>query len=86
MTYPNPVNPYSLDGDIRREGREWGEEELDHYFRAPAKIELIDGKRFWRQEDRLMLVALLLENLGVDAVVRFGDPKIWRAAVAALPE
>jgi hypothetical protein len=39
---------------------------------------------FWDDTQRLTLLALLLENLGVDQAVRLGDPEIWRAAVRDL--
>jgi hypothetical protein len=42
------------------------------------------GKLYWRDEDRLTMLALLLENLGADQAVRLGDPRVWREAVAAL--
>jgi hypothetical protein len=29
-------------------------------------------------------MGLLLENVGVDRVVRLGDPEVWRAAVREL--
>jgi hypothetical protein len=45
---------------------------------------MIDAKLFWTDEHRLLALDLLLENLGVDAVVRFGDPKVWREALGAL--
>jgi len=31
------------------------------------------------------LLALLLENVGVDRAVRLGDPKVWKAAMTELP-
>jgi hypothetical protein len=34
-----------------------------------------------RSNDRYVL-GLLLENVGVDAAVRLGDPQVWREAVA----
>lgn len=72
--------------DIHREGRTWrGEEALQRYALAPEKIELIEGRLLWADEARLMLVGLLLENLGVDAAVRLGNPSVWRAAIAELP-
>jgi hypothetical protein len=70
--------------DIRREGRAWREEALDRLMLAPEKFEMWDGKLFWSDEARITLLALLLENLGVDAAVRIGDPAVWRAAIAAL--
>ena len=75
-----------MDWDIRREGHAWRGNALDRYARAPEKIELIDGKLFWSDEERLTMLALLLENVGADAAVRLGDPEVWRAAVAALRE
>jgi hypothetical protein len=71
--------------DIRREGRAWREEALDRYYMTPEKIEMVDGKLFDYDEQRLTMLALLLENVGVDAVVKLGDPEVWRAAVADLP-
>jgi hypothetical protein len=37
------------------------------------KIELIEGRMFWTDEDRLNMLALLLENVGMGAAVRLGD-------------
>jgi hypothetical protein len=71
--------------DIRREGRAWkGDEAMSRYSLSPEKIELIRGKIFWNDEQRLHLLGLLLENVGVDAAVRLGDPRVWRDAVAEL--
>jgi hypothetical protein len=71
--------------DIRREGHAWTSDE----WRArrelgPEKIELIRGKLFWSDEDRLAMLALLLENVGVDQAVRLGDPQVWREAITQL--
>jgi hypothetical protein len=76
----------SISWDIRREPRAWGSEALQRYELTPEKIELIDGKLLWDDEERLMLLGLLLENLGLDAAVRLGEPAVWRAAVADLPQ
>lgn len=74
-----------VDWDIRREGRAWtGNEALRRYDLTPEKFEMIGGRLFWDEEERLLLLGLLLENVGVDAAVRLGDPDVWRAAVAAL--
>ena len=79
------VKKRNEDWDIRREGRAWKQEAMDGYALTPEKIELINGKLFWRDDVRLALLALLLENVGADQAVRLGDPAVWRAAVAALP-
>ena len=71
--------------DIRREGRAWkGEEVMARYYLAPEKIELIHGRLFWDDEQRLRMLGLLLEQMGADAAVRLGDPGVWRDAVAEL--
>jgi hypothetical protein len=70
------------DWDIRREGRAWAESEaLERYSRAPEKIEMVDGKLFWDEDERLTMLGLLLENLGADAAVRLGRPEVWQQAV-----
>jgi hypothetical protein len=46
---------------------------------------MADGKLFWSDEDRENLLGLLLEQVGADKAVRFGNPEVWRAAVAKLP-
>ncbi|MDE2778264.1 MAG: hypothetical protein OXI91_01105 [Chloroflexota bacterium] len=72
--------------DLRAEGRAWqGPEARARYQLTPEKMEMIGGKLFWSDEDRLTMLALLLENVGVDEGVRIGDPNVWRAAVDRLP-
>lgn len=70
--------------DIRREPRAWQSEAMERYALAPGKIELVDGRLLWDDEERLTLLALLLENVGADTAVRLGDPNVWRAAVAEM--
>ena len=72
--------------DVRLEGRAWGAEGLSRYYMVPEKTEMVEGKLFWSEEDRLTMLALLLENVGTAQAVRIGDPDVWRAAVADLPE
>jgi hypothetical protein len=77
----------TVNWDIRPEGRAYTIEEA--YARDEllpnARIELIDGKFFHSDEERLIMLAVMLENLGIDAAVRLGNPDHWRQAVAALP-
>ncbi|HEY7060879.1 MAG TPA: hypothetical protein VII06_05315 [Chloroflexota bacterium] len=73
--------------DIRREGRAWGPgEALPRLELAPEKMEMLGGKLFWSDRERLTMLGLLLEQMGMDAAVRLGDPRLWRAAVADLPD
>jgi len=57
--------------NIGREGRAWtGDEGRSRWELTPEKFEMDRGK--------------LLENVGVDRVVRLGDPDVWRAAIREL--
>jgi hypothetical protein len=82
---PGPPPMPRVDWDIRREGRAWaGDEALARYELTPEKFEMWKGKLFWDDTQRLTLLALLLENVGVDQAVRLGNPEVWRAAVRDL--
>ncbi len=79
--------PEGVQWNIQREGRAWsGEEWKVRRELTPEKIELSSGKLFWCEEDRLAMLALLLENEGADKAVRLGDPQVWREAIAALDQ
>jgi hypothetical protein len=82
-----PEIPTAPEGgwDIRREGHAWTRDEwmLRRDLR-PEKMEWINGKLFWCVEHRIAMLGLMLENLGVDAAVRLGDPKVWREAIDRL--
>jgi len=68
--------------DIRREGRAWTRDEWEvRRELTPEKIEMVRLKLFWTDEDRLAMLALLLENVGADQAVRLGDPQVWCEAV-----
>lgn len=71
--------------DIRREGRRWTTEEIERKWRehetVPEKLELIEGKVFWSDEQRITMLGWMLEQLGADAAVRLGEPEVWRQAV-----
>ena len=72
--------------DIRREGRRWTGKELEARFARlmELKFEVSGGKLFWSEETRRAVLAMLLENVGIDAAVRMGDPEAWRSAVEAM--
>ena len=75
----------TVEWNIQRDGRAWkGPESRARYHLSPEKIELIEGKLFWSEEDRLTMLGLVLENVGADAAVRLGDPAVWREAIAQL--
>jgi len=67
------------------EGRAWAmDEAMQRYQLTPEKMEMIEGKLLWYDEDRAKLLGLLLENVGADRAARLGDPNVWRAAVRSL--
>jgi hypothetical protein len=71
--------------DIRGDGRTWsGDEAMGRYLSSPHKLEMLDGKLLDNVEERENLLGLLLENIGANRAVEFGDPKVWRAATAKL--
>ena len=70
--------------DIRREGQQWSGDRFDRrIYQAPEKIEFVGGI-FTNEEERLIVLAMLLENLGIDRAVRLGNPEDWKSAVADL--
>ncbi len=73
-----------IDWDIRREGRRWSHEEFDQRtYQAPEKIEYVGGI-FASDRERLNVLGMLLENLGIDRAIRFGKLEDWKAAIADL--
>lgn len=76
------------DFDIRRRGRRWTPEEIERKWREhpeiPHRLELIDGKLFLSDGQRITMLGWMLEQLGADAAVKLGDPQIWREAVEDL--
>jgi hypothetical protein len=70
--------------DIRHEGRRWSHEEFEQrLYQAPEKIEYVNGI-LASDRQRLTVLGMLLENLGIDKVVRFGWLEDWKAAIADL--
>ena len=82
---PGPTPLPDVRWNIGRLGRTWsGDEARDRWELTPEKFEMDRGKLFWDETQRLTLLALLLENVGVDQAVRLGDPEVWRAAIRGL--
>lgn len=84
-----PPNPHGIDWRFERKPINWGDlpgGPLARYELSPGRCEMIDGKVFCCDEERLMMVGLLLENLGLDSVMQLGDPRRWKEAAAALPD
>ena len=81
-----PVHPLGeIVWEFQGAGRAWNHDEINsRYEECPARIELVYGKLFWCDEDRLILLGMLLENVGLDCAVKLGDPNMWREAVGKL--
>lgn len=72
--------------DIRREGRKWAREESTRrMYQAPEKIEFVGGI-FGGDRERLIILGMLLELLGIDKVIRFGKLEDWKSAIAELEQ
>jgi hypothetical protein len=62
----------------------WSHEEFERrIYQAPEKIEFTGGI-FTYEEDRLTVLAMLLENLGIDKAVQLGNPEDWKAAISEI--
>ena len=67
--------------DIRREGRRWtSDESRQRINQAPEKIEFVNGI-FASERERLVVLGMLLENLGIDKVIQLGKLEDWKAAI-----
>jgi hypothetical protein len=73
------------DLDIRREGRQWmGKEGRERYMLTPEKVELVEGRLFGSDDERITMLAPLLENVGIDRAVGLGPPDIWHDAISGI--
>ena len=73
--------------DIGLEGRRWNVKrfhELDDVL--PEKFELIDGKLFWSERERLGMLAAMLEQIGLAKAVTLAPKELWLQALAQLDE
>lgn len=70
--------------NIGRAGRPWtGPEGLEKLDRLPGRLEMAQGKLCLSKAERLTLLAGLLENIGLDEVVKLGQFQDWQEAIAA---
>lgn len=82
--WPDEERPFGF--DIRREGRRWTPEEIESKWRQahvtiPEKLELIEGRVFLGDEQRITMLGWVLEQLGADVAIRMGEPEVWCEAV-----
>lgn len=65
--------------DIRRDGHAWGGEAMSRYELTPEKTEMVAGKLYGTEEERLTMLALLLENAGADTARFFLEMAVRQA-------
>ena len=68
--------------EIGLEGRLWNV----HRFHAlddvlPEKMELIEGKLFWSERERLGMLAAMLEQVGLVEAVKLAPKELWLEAL-----
>jgi hypothetical protein len=73
-----------MNWNFQRTGRAWkGNESMERYELTPEKMEMIKGKLFWSDEDRLNMLGLVLENVGIDKMLDlFEDLSLLKEAIA----
>src|SRR5262249_24465633 len=71
--------------DIRREGRSWTAEEFTSRVERllGVDVEVSEGKLFGSERTRQLILGMLREHVGLDAVVRLGALAFWKEAIAA---
>ena len=73
--------------DIGLEGKRWN---IDRYYEAgramPEKFELIEGKLFWFERERLGMLSAMLEQVGLAAAVRLAPKELWLEALRQLDD
>ena len=84
-TWDQPPEPGHF--DIGLEGRRWT---VAHWHSLsdvlPEKFEMIDGKLFWSERERLGMLATMLEQVGLAKAVTLAPKALWLQALAQLEE
>lgn len=67
---------------IDLQGHAWAADEARKRWKlTPERLEMFEGKLLFDDENRVRLLALLLENVGAARAVRLGSLEVWREAV-----
>jgi hypothetical protein len=70
--------------DIRREPRRWSDDEIRSRLElTPEHFEVFDGEMLSTEEDRVNLLGIMLEQVGIDAALRLAPKELWREALDA---
>ena len=78
-------NIQEIDWDIQVEGHPWrGGKGLERLEGAPEKMEMMGGKLYWEDYERLYVLGMLLENVGMKDAMRLAPLDRWRRALEDL--
>jgi hypothetical protein len=78
VPYPRPIG---------LEGARWTVHIFDELgSMLPEKFELIDGKLFWSERERVGMLAAMLEQMGLVAAVRLAPKELWLEALRIAEE
>jgi hypothetical protein len=78
LPYPRPIG---------LEGALWTVDEWDALGDIlPEKFELIEGKLFWSERERVGMLAAMLEQMGLVAAVRLAPKELWLEALRIAEE
>jgi hypothetical protein len=64
--------------NIGRLSHEWGEELPSRADLLPKQFGVIDERLTLSEEERITLLAILLELVGTDRAIQLGDATTWR--------
>lgn len=78
------AHPYEIAWEFELKGHPWRNPQERYDLIPEIKFEMIEGKLFWDDETRLLVLGLLIENVGLEKVVKLGNPESWREAVNRL--
>jgi hypothetical protein len=78
LPYPRPIG---------LEGARWTVDDWDALGSMfPEKFELIDGKLFWSERERVGMLAAMLEQMGLVVAVRLAPRELWLEALRIAEE
>jgi hypothetical protein len=73
--------------DIRIEGRRWTWDEWEvRCLVMPEKLELIEGKLFWSDRERIAMLGSVLEMVGLAEAVKLAPRELWLQALGQMEE
>lgn len=75
-----------MTNDIRLSGRQWGADGMWRHDELPARFVVIRGQLCLDEEQRMLLLAALLEHVGTMRAVQLGRIEPWLRAIALCKE